>query len=119
VLRDAEGSIYGGYLDVAWSSSGAWASSAAAFLFAIASSKAPAVMPLKMPLKGTGNSQAGYCHAGQGPTFGSGNDLRVSADGRAACAIGGTYAVGAAGATLSSTSPVAVAAMEVWQLSDA
>ena len=78
MLRDAEGSIYGGYLDVAWSSSGAWASSAAAFLFALASSKAPAVMPLKMPLKGTGNSQAGYCHAGQGPTFGSGNDLRFA-----------------------------------------
>jgi hypothetical protein len=119
-MLDAEGSIYGGYADVAWASSGVYVRSDAAFLFCLASSKAPAVAPFKMPLKGTDNGHAICGHSGYGAHFGAGNDLYVSSTGHVNCQIGTTYTPGpTTGATISREMRVAVVAMEVWQLADA
>ena len=119
-MLDAEGSIYGGYADVAWASSGGYVRSDAAFLFCLASSKAPAVAPFKMPLNGTCNQYALYGHSGFGANFGGGRDLYVDSAGHVTCKIGHTYTPGpTTGATISREAEVAVAAMEVWQLADA
>ena len=124
-MLDAEGSIYGGFVDVAWHSRGAYSSSDAAFLFCLASSKAPAVAPFKMPLKGTYNQYAICGHSVYGAWFGAGNfgagtDLGVDPAGHVHCQIGHTYTPGpTTGATISREAKVAVAAMEVWQLADA
>ena len=120
VMLDAEGSIYGGYADVAWPSSTAWVASDAAFLFCLASSKAPAVAPFKMPLKGTDNEHAICGHSVYGARFGAGPNLGVHSAGHVICKIGTTYTPGpTTGATISREAKVAVAAMEVWQLADA
>ena len=120
VMLDAEGSIYGGYADVAWSSTAGWTRSDAAFLFCLASSKAPAVAPFKMPLKGTDNEHAIYGGSGHGALFGNGHDLYVDSAGHVTCKIGTTYTPGpTTGATISREARVAVVAMEVWQLADA
>ena len=122
VLRDGEGSVYGGYADGAWpaGSSGTYLASTAAFLFCLASSKAPAVAPFKMPLNGTYNQPyAIYGGSDQGAAFGGAHDLYVLADGHVNCAIGNTYTAGPTGATISTAATVAVVAMEVWQLADA
>ena len=120
LMLDAEGSIYGGYADVAWHSSGEDTRSDAAFLFCLASSKAPAVAPFKMPLNGTNNQTAIYGYSGYGAVFGGGHDLCMYPAGHVTCNIGSTYAPGpTTGATISREWKVAVAAMEVWQLADA
>ena len=119
-MLDAEGSIYGGYADVAWPSSTAWVASDAAFLFCLASSKAPAVAPFKMPLNGTHNGNAIRGSSGYGAVFGGGYDLYVDSAGHVTCDIGRTYTPGpTTGATISREAKVAVVAMEVWQLADA
>jgi TLD len=122
VLRDGEGSVYGGYADGAWpAGSGTYLASTAAFLFCLASSMAPAVAPFKMPLNGTYNQYAIYGgDSSYGAAFGGAHDLYVLADGHVNCAIGYTYTPGpTTGATISREAKVAVAAMEVWQLADA
>ena len=119
-MLDAEGSIYGGYADVPWHLRNEHSSSDAAFLFCLASSKAPAVAPFKMPLKGTDNEHAILGYSGCGACFGAGNDLIVSSTGHVTCQIGHTYTPGpTTGATISREAEVAVVAMEVWQLADA
>ncbi len=122
VLRDAEGSIYGGYTDVAWHSRTAWVHSNAAFLFCLESSKAPAAAPFKMPLNGSNNGHAILCGSGDGATFGNTSsawDLAVNWAGRVTCNIGTTYTAGPTGSTISRKAKVDVGAMEVWQLADA
>ena len=120
-MLDAEGSIYGGYADVPWHSRTEYSSSDAAFLFCLASSKAPAVAPFKMPLKGTDNEPAICGQSVCGACFGAGFDLYVDHPaGHVTCKIGTTYTPGpTTGATISREAKVAVAAMEVWQLADA
>ena len=119
-MLDAEGSIYGGYADVPWHLRNEYSSSDAAFLFCLASSKAPAVAPFKMQLNGTCNQYAIYGgNSNQGAAFGGAHDLYVLADGHVNCAIGFTYTAGPTGATISTAAKVAVAAIEVWQLADA
>ncbi len=118
VLRDGEGSINGGYADVAWHGRCEYTSSTDAFMFCLASSKAPAAAPFKMPLNGTNNGLAIGGDKNHGAHFGNGHDLEVKADGNATCAIGDTYTAGSLGATLSTANPVAVTALEVWQLAD-
>ena len=121
VIRDAEDSIYGGYADIAWESSGASLASSVAFLFCLVSSKNADVQPFKMALNGTNNGSAIRCNAGGGPAFGGPGawNMGVESDGRVFNVIGSTYAPGAPGSTLSRTSPVACTVMEVWQLADA
>ena len=120
VIRDAEGSIYGGYVDAPWSSNdtGKYASSTVAFLFCLVSSKMRETAPFKMPILAEHASKAIYCITTEGPDFG-GNDLCVSQSGKVQCGIGGKYAAGPTGATISSAAVIAVSAMEVWQLADA
>lgn len=118
VLRDGEGSIYGGYADVAWHSRNDWVRSSGAFLFCLASSKATAAAPFKMSLTGTKNERAIRGDSGYGVRFGWGPNLGVQADGLVLCDIGDTYTAGSLGATLSTANPVAVTALEVWQLAD-
>ena len=121
VMLDAEGSIYGGYADVPWHLRSEHSSSDAAFLFCLASSKAPAVAPFKMPLNGTCNPYAIFGHSSYGAFFGAGGyDLYVDLAGHVTCKIGTTYTPGpTTGATISREAKVAVVAMEVWQLADA
>ena len=121
VIRDAEGSIYGGYADIAWESREACINSGVAFLFCLASSKNADAQPFKMALNGTNNGSAIRCSATEGPALGGPGawNIGVGNNGDVYNVIGSTYTPGAPGATLSRVSPVAVTAMEVWQLADA
>jgi hypothetical protein len=121
VIRDVEGSIFGGYVDAAWHSRSAWELSAVAFLFCLKSSKTPAAAPFKMPLTGARNANAIWCDSDGGPKFGYGighRDMWVNSDGTAGCSIGASYKAGEPGSALSSSETVPVTRMEVWQLAD-
>ena len=47
-----------------------------AFLFSLANPSGDT--PTKLPLKGTTNQYGIYCNGSHGPTFGAGDDLRIS-----------------------------------------
>ena len=121
VIRDAEGSICGGYADVAWKSpaSGVFVPSTVAFLFCLVSSKSPGAAPFDMRLSGASNGNAMYHYPSHGPFFGSGGNLYVAADGTVKYKLGSTYRAGPPGASPSSAETVKVDAMEVWALADA
>lgn len=119
VIKDAEGSIYGGYVGAPWGSgTGAFVASPDAFLFCLASSKMPSAEPFKMPIIAGKEGTAIFHFSLAGPIFGSHN-LSVFSNMTVTCNIGGFYTAGPTGATISSSNPLAVAAMEVWQLADA
>ena len=119
VIRDAEGSICGGYADVAWTSrTGVCAPSTVAFLFCLVSSKSPGAAAFQMRLSGASNQHAMYHHSSYGPFFG-GNDLYVHPNGTVYYTMGTTYRAGPLGASPSRASTVKVDAMEVWALADA
>ena len=120
VIRDAEGSICGGYADVAWKSpaSGVWVPSTVAFLFCLVSSKSPGAAAFDVRLSGASNQHAMYHGSSWGPYFGE-NDLYVLSDDTVYYNIGNTYRAGPLGASPSSARTVKVDAMEVWALADA
>lgn len=120
VLCDEEGSILGGYADVAWDMSNKFKPSSDAFLFCLASTKAPHAAPCALRLRG--ESHYGYavnCRENTGPCFGERQDLVVYDDGHVHCDLGGSYEGGAFGVAVSRHNRLPVAAMEVWQLSSA
>jgi hypothetical protein len=68
--------VFGGFTPTAWNSSNSWGadSSKRSFLFRVKDSRnsAPWAFPISNP------SQAIYCNATYGPTFGNGHDLHVA-----------------------------------------
>jgi len=76
IIRCTDGFIFGGFSDVPWTSSGDYARSDRAFLFSL--HNAVGLAPTKLPLNGSSNDTAVYCHQSYGPTFGYGNDLQIA-----------------------------------------
>lgn len=90
VVETTDGHIIGGYSDVHWDCDYiSFQPSHKAFLFAI--SKSNSFSPSKMKLKGSQNNHAIHHNKSYGPTFGSGNDLKVQGQYVYITKIGFTY----------------------------
>ena len=76
VIKSTGGSVFGGYADVAWASSGQWLPSSNAFPFAL--QYPSGVAPVKMPLTQAPHPNAIHDHSSHGPTFGNGHDIHVA-----------------------------------------
>jgi len=73
VIKSSNGHVFGGYASTSWDSSGAYKSSPGCFLFTLAN---PHNIPPTKYLSGA-DANAIYCHASNGPTFGTGHDLAI------------------------------------------
>lgn len=74
VLKSTEGHVFGGYSDVAWDFSNQMKHSAAAFLFKLGQDDQVNVARYDVAQD---HQNAIYCHKNNGPTFGTGPNLRV------------------------------------------
>ena len=80
IAIDTEGSIFGGFTAHGFDSSNSYISDAQAFLFTLKNPSNSA--PEKFGLVSAGyETQAVFCHATYGPTFGAGHDLLISGTG--------------------------------------
>jgi len=70
IIETTAGNMFGGFIDVSWSSSSGWSSSSKAFLFRLR----PA---MKRYNKKNGSNYAIYRHSSYGPIFGNGHDLAI------------------------------------------
>jgi len=73
IIETTAGNMFGGFIDVSWSSSSGWSSSSKAFLFRLR----PA---MKRYNKRNGSNNAIYRHSSYGPLFGNGNDLNIASN---------------------------------------
>ena len=71
VIYDIVGTIYGGYTEKSWTSSGSYIKDDRAFLFRLQHNHRPT--PSKFAVKGP--DKAIYCNSGYGPVFGGGYDM--------------------------------------------
>jgi hypothetical protein len=79
VIKTSEGYVFGGYSHHSWTGSGSYKQSFLPFLFSLKC--CAGLPPTKMKLKrGQNHQYATFCHSCYGPTFGSGNDLRVGSN---------------------------------------
>jgi len=70
IIETTAGNMFGGFIDVPWTSSAGWSSSTKAFLFRLR----PA---MKRYYKKNGGNYAIYRHSSYGPIFGNGYDLII------------------------------------------
>ena len=76
LVQATNGSVFGGFVDTAWSSVNDWHASTTAFLFSLVQRGAGSPMRCNV----TNHKQALYHSASYGPVFGSGHDLYIASD---------------------------------------
>ncbi|CAF0782672.1 unnamed protein product [Brachionus calyciflorus] len=75
VVKTANGNVFGGYTEAAWSQTGSYKSDPNAFLFSLVNKR---TSPVKIKISHGYDSYSIYCSSHCGPTFGGGHDLYIS-----------------------------------------